>query len=59
MNKVGLSVLLAVNLIESSEGMRLSEKSLAKASGNQALTNVKEGEVVFNQNVEMTCVAGK
>ena len=55
MNKVGLSVLLAVSLIDTADSMRLSDLENNKG----ALDHMKEGEIVFNQNVQMKCVAGK
>lgn len=61
MKKAGLSVLLAMSLIDSAEGMKhkMKHKNKQKTSVESKISNFKEGEIIFDQNVDMQCTAGK
>lgn len=55
MKKAGLSVLLAMSLIDSAEGLKhkMKHKNKQKTSVESKISNFKEGEIIFDQNVDM------
>ena len=58
MRKAGLSVLLALSLMGSSQSLRLRQKS-GDAPAGIDLATVQAGETIFSGNVQMMCMTAK
>ena len=53
MKKAGLSVILAMALMGSAEGMKMKHKAAP------SLENLQVGDLIFSGNVQMMCMSGK